>query len=209
MDGEYGALPRHYGNKARNWGFYGSISAALFSLSLTIWLEVPAPHWVKVLCTALLAVLLGWVLYSRPRQMTTVDHEGIVVHGLRRRRRLTWDGIHDIRAEALPPSLSWGPDTVTYAYRTDGRRVMLLCVNDEELPALGSELAFMRALLVRRRSAGWTPDPRAEPRIARRIARRAAWDRWMNGWRAFVVLFAFVALLLAGFIGQGVLRKGF
>ncbi|WP_371639604.1 hypothetical protein [Streptomyces virginiae] len=51
-------------------------------------------------------------------------------------------------------SRSWGPDAVTYAYRTEGRRVLLLCVDDEELPALEPELAFLRAPLARQRSTG-------------------------------------------------------
>ncbi|WP_406738293.1 MULTISPECIES: PH domain-containing protein [unclassified Streptomyces] len=68
--------------------------------------------------------------------MATVDREGIVVRGLRRSRRLTWDGIHDIRCVAVPPSRRWGPDTITYAYRTGGRCVLPLYVDDEEIPAV-------------------------------------------------------------------------
>ncbi|MGY4391259.1 hypothetical protein ACVWXB_004558 [Streptomyces sp. TE12347] len=64
-------------------------------------------------------------------------------------------------------SRSWGPDAVTYAYRTDGRRVLLLCVDDEDLPALEPELAFMRAPLARQRSTGHEASATASDRISR------------------------------------------
>ncbi|MFG2235267.1 PH domain-containing protein [Streptomyces sp. NPDC048723] len=151
----------------------------------------------------LLAVVLGWGLYGRSRRMTTVDREGIVVRGLHPPRRLAWDGIHDIRCVAVPPRRRWGPGTITYAYRTDGRRVPLLCVDDEELPALEPELASLRALLLRQRSAGWAPDPRAEPRIARQNAREEAWDRWFDGWRSYVLIFGVAAAVIAGIVLTG------
>ncbi|MET9687389.1 PH domain-containing protein [Streptomyces sp. NPDC006514] len=166
---------------------------------LKVWLEAPPLSLrVSVPITVLFTAVLGWGLYVRSRQMTTVDEEGISVRGGRGPRRLTWDGIHDIRSEALPAKRSWGPSTVTYAYRTYGRRVLLLCVDDEELPALEPELAFLRALLLRRRSADRAPDPRAEPRIPRQNGRRTASDRWLGVVLTVAVL---AGILLAAGLG--------
>ncbi|MGJ0154487.1 hypothetical protein ACR3S4_14165 [Streptomyces sp. CH8.1] len=42
------------------------------------------------------------------------------------------------------------------------------------------------------------PHRRAEPRIARQNARWAASDRWLNGWRSFVLIFGGAFVLIAG-----------
>ncbi|WP_328793344.1 MULTISPECIES: PH domain-containing protein [unclassified Streptomyces] len=91
------------------------------------WEEPPLSLWASVPIAVLFTALLGRGPYVRSRQLATVDEEGISVRGGRGPRRLTWDGIHGIRSEVLPAKRSWGPSTVTYAYRTDGRRVLLLC----------------------------------------------------------------------------------
>lgn len=109
------------------------------------------------------------------------------------------------------PEILSGPRTLTYAYRSDGKRVLLRCVDDEELPVLDLEVAVLRSLLRERRPADWAPDPRAEPYIARQTARTDRTDRfalWLTGWRGVVVAVALVVPVGTGFIGYHILFGG-
>lgn len=74
-------------------------------------------------------------------------------------------------------------------------------MDDAELPALDLEVARLRSLLRERRRVDWEPDPRVEARIARQTTRWERLNRWMSGWRAFVLAVVFGVVVLAGLIG--------
>ncbi|MCX5406420.1 PH domain-containing protein [Streptomyces sp. NBC_00335] len=176
-------LLREYRTKPGNWvvfvAFFGLLG--FFALATS---ELPWPRWVKLLVGALMAIFVGWVLYARSRRFTTVDHRGIAVRDAAGVRRLAWDDIHDIRAVDIPHvDGGTAPRTIVYAYRTDGRRLGLPCVDDVEQTAVGWEVVSLRSILAERRSADWVEDPRAEPRIARQAARWENAYRWLSGWR--------------------------
>ncbi|MEU4356209.1 hypothetical protein [Streptomyces virginiae] len=159
---------------------------------------------VKLLLAGLLVVIGVLTVSLRLRSFTIVDQQGIAAGTWCYVRRLPWDGIHDIRTVTRPEPVV--PRTVAYAYRSDGRRVLLSCMDDRELPVLDLEVAGLRSLLRERRPADWAPDPLAESRIARQTARAERSDRlfrWMSGWRAGVVV-----VVLTGIIGTLFLFAG-
>ncbi|MFE6836448.1 PH domain-containing protein [Streptomyces sp. NPDC057705] len=193
--------PREYRRGRQDWRLHAVIVIGAGALCLKLQ-DGPWSGEVKALLTGLTVFLTALGGYSLRFRFTTVDDQGITTGTWCRVRRLPWDGIHDIRTVAVAESLP-GPRTLTYAYRSDGRRVLLSCVDDDDLPVLDLEVAVLRSLLRERRRADWAPDPRAEPRIARQMARERRMDRfflWMTGWRGLVVIFASAVLLLAGII---------
>ncbi|MFJ3724169.1 PH domain-containing protein [Streptomyces sp. NPDC090045] len=196
--------PREYRRGPQDWRFHAMIALGLGSLCLKLQ-DGPWSDGVTLLLTGLTLVLFGLVGYSLRFRFTTVDDQGITTGTWCRVHRLPWDEIHDIRtvatAEAAP-----GPTTLTYAYRTDGRRVLLRCVDDDELPVLDLEVAILRSLLRERRPAHWAPDPQAEPHIARQTAREGRVDRfflWMTTELMLVVGAVFVGFLVVGCIAHG------
>ncbi|MFD7258098.1 hypothetical protein [Streptomyces sp. NPDC059874] len=201
------SLPREYrhgrsGSVAVWIGLCGGAALLLFQLWTSSW-----PGWVKVLVTGLLLVGGGWILVGRQRQFTRVDLEGISRANGMRTQRLAWNDLHDIRTMAVPQGQGPGPTTVTYAYRTDGSRLLLPCVDDVELPAVEQEVLVLRSLLVELRGADWAPDPQARSRIARQ---EAGWDtmsRWSSGWRPVVVGIVFAVLIVVGTVLFGILNK--
>ncbi|MEU7604820.1 PH domain-containing protein [Streptomyces sp. NPDC040724] len=193
--------PREYRSGPRDWRFHAVIIIGLGALCLKLQ-DGPWSDEVTWLLTGL--ALAGGALcgYSLRFRFTTVDDQGITTGTWCSRRRLPWDDIHDIRTVAVAEMLP-GPRTLTYAYRSDGRRVLLRCVDDEDLPVLDIEVAVLRSLLRERRRADWAPDPRAEPHIAQQTAREDRTNRffaWMTGWRGLVMLFPLTVLLIAGIV---------
>lgn len=197
-------LLRHYRTKPGNWGLFVVFLVTL-GLFLLATFNLPWPGWAKLLAGALMSIFVGWVLYARSRRFTTVDHEGISVRGAFGVRRLAWDDIHDIRPVAIPQvEGATGPRTIVYAYRTDGRRWGLPCVDDVEQTAVGWEVVSLRSILAERRRADWVEDSRAEPRIARQAARWENAYRWVSGWRLFVVTAViFLVVVVVSFLGSG------
>ncbi|MFE4637127.1 hypothetical protein ACFRJ1_27625 [Streptomyces sp. NPDC056773] len=197
-------LLRHYRTKPGNRGLFFALFGMLGIFFLQTWL-LPWHGWAKLLTGVLMSAFVGWVLYARSRRFTTVDHQGISVRAVGGVRRLAWDDIHDIRPVNIPQvDGSVGPRTIVYAYRTDGRRLGLPCVDDVEQTAVGWEAVSLRSILAERRRADWVADPRAELRIARQAARWENAYRWLSGWRSGVV----TAVLLLGVLAVVFLSSG-
>ncbi|MGW1773144.1 PH domain-containing protein [Streptomyces sp. NPDC002104] len=205
------ALPRHYRTKPGNRALIVALVGGLALLLVQSW-ELPVPAWLRVLFIALMTVFVAWVLYARTRRFTTVDLEGISLRNALGVRRLAWDDIHDIRSVVIPHTQGGaGPGLVVYAYRTDGRRVGLPCIDDNELTdaeQVEQEAEALRSLLAEHRRADWTPDPQAEPRIAGRTAQWENAYRWVTGWRVAVVVVALTVAVGLGVIAVGVMTSG-
>lgn len=201
--------PREYRRGPRGRRFHVVIIIGLGAICLKLQ-DGPWSDGVTWLLTGLTLVLGALGGYSLRFRFTTVDDQGITTGTWCRVRRLPRDGIHDIRTAAVA-EIAPGPRTLTYAYRSDGWRVLLKCVDDEELPALALEVAMLRSLLRERRPADWAPDLRAEPHIARQTAREDRTDRffgWMTGWGRLVVIFALAVLFVAGIVVYETLFDG-
>lgn len=182
------ALPRHYRTRPGNRRFLSILAVAFAAFFLTTWLDVPRPGWMKLSITVLMSGAVGFGLYARSRRFTAVDGEGISVSKGIGVRRLAWDDLHDIRVVAVPQSSGGvGPRTTAYAYRADGRRVLLPCVDDLELVAVEREVSGLRSLLERQRRADWVPVPGAEARIGRQTACGERAYRWCSGWRSILI----------------------
>ncbi|MFB6618474.1 hypothetical protein ACIGFK_29320 [Streptomyces sp. NPDC085524] len=199
-----GALPREYRHgRSGSALVWVALGGGAVTLLVPLWTS-SFPGQVKVLGTGLVLVLGGWALAARRRQFTRVDLKGISRANGLRSRRLAWNDLHDIRTMAVPQG-GPGPTTVTYAYRTDGSRLLLPCVDDVELPAVEQEVLVLRSLLVELRGTDWTPDPRAGRRIAGQEARWEAISRWSSGWRLFLVSGGITVVILAGIVGGALL----
>ncbi|MGW7343926.1 PH domain-containing protein [Streptomyces sp. NPDC054854] len=173
---------------------------------LKTWIE-PFPLWLQITTTVACAAGFLWVLRAAPRTFTNVDADGISLRAGMRTRRFGWADIYDIRTVA-PPSTSAGeratPARVVYAYRSDGRRVLLPNLDSDELgeERLSRETAALRTLLEERRAPGWAPDPRVEADMARHEARYAKRYRALTG-RISLTLFCLVALVVLAVIITG------
>ncbi|MFJ7271127.1 PH domain-containing protein [Streptomyces sp. NPDC099050] len=165
------ALPRRYRGKP-TWGFGVVLFVSCGLLVLKVGVESSMPGWGTALLGALLAAFCAGLLYAGTRAFTTVDRRGIILRRMFRVRRFAWDDIHDIRTVNAPPGdRGMAPGTSVYLYRTDGRRMILPFLDDNEMTGVEQEVEGLRSLLTERRRADWAPDPRAEPRIARQAAR--------------------------------------
>ncbi|MGW7460615.1 PH domain-containing protein [Streptomyces sp. NPDC054797] len=206
-----GALPREYRHGRKGsvaaWIALGGGATLLF---LELWTSSVPPRWLQVLITVVLLPLFGWTLVARQRQFTRVDHKGISRGTGLGVRRIAWRDLHDIRTVTQPriAAESGMPAIVTYAYRADGRRLLLPCVDDVDLPAVEHEVLVLQSLFRELRGADWAPDPRAESRIAQQTARVERSYRWMSGWRVAVLGVVFAVVLLAGIIGYPILFYG-
>ncbi|WP_405490222.1 hypothetical protein [Streptomyces sp. NBC_00096] len=204
---EQGTLPREYRTRS------GS-AAGLYALLGFVWLFGAArmatarflPVWYRVAFVVLLGAFIAFVVYARPRRFTVLDEKGISVRGLLGVRRLGWDELHDVRAEAWPEQMrtvAGAPRVFGCAYRADGKRVVLPCVDDREVAGVHAEVARIRSVWTRLRGPRWEPDPAAEARIARDAARRDRWVRAGSGWAvpvvATVVIIAVIVLCLVLF----------
>ncbi|MFF3019425.1 PH domain-containing protein [Streptomyces sp. NPDC057939] len=138
-----------------------------------------------------------------PRTFTNVDADGIFLRAGVRTRRLDWANIYDIRivAPPLPPVGERATARVVYAYRSDGRRVLLPNLDSTELgdERLSREAAALRALLEERRAPGWVPDPRVEADTAQHEAGYAKRYRALTGRTSLMLLvLVILAVIITG-----------
>ncbi|MFJ9950824.1 PH domain-containing protein [Kitasatospora sp. NPDC091207] len=155
-------LPREY---RATWGRVGPVLLVLglkTALMLFItWVE-DFPLWVKQLATAAVLLLDIVVVACVPRSGTFVDRAGIRVRGFFRLRRLAWSEIEDIRVQSMRGSAPDDdpPTVIAYAYRSTGRRVLLVHLNDQHLE---SPLHVEREVEVLRAAWAELRDPSAAP----------------------------------------------
>ncbi|MFD3720085.1 PH domain-containing protein [Streptomyces sp. NPDC058674] len=192
------SLPRRYRTTTRKTVTVAWLAGlAIAAFLLKTWIE-PFPLWLQTTTTIVCAAVYVFALCVAPRTFTNVDGEGICLRAVVRTRRLGWADIYDIRT-VTPPSPSVGeratPARVVYAYRSDGRRVLLPNLDPNELgeERFSREAAALRALLEERRAPGWVPDPRVEADIAQHEARYAKRYRALTG-RISLTLFVLVVL---------------
>ncbi|MFD9355583.1 PH domain-containing protein [Streptomyces sp. NPDC060031] len=163
------------------------------------------PVWFRVTAFVLPTAFVAFAAYARPRRFTALDREGISVRGPLRVRRLPWAELRDVRAESVRERLqtAGAPRVQAYVYLADGKRVLLPCVDDVELVAARTEVAFIRSVWAELRGPGWQPDPDAQVRIARAVARRERRLRALSGWpgrlAAAAVVGASIVLSLIAF----------
>lgn len=189
-------LPRRYRAKPRNWGLGVLLFASIGLVLLKVGLDTSMPGWGIALLGVLLAAFGAGALYVRTRCFATVDRKGIILRRTFRVRRFAWDDIHDIRTVNVAlRERGIAPGIFAYVYRTDGRRVLLPFLDDNEMTDVEQEVEGLRFLLAEYRRADWAPDPRAEPRIARQAARGEKVEQ-----RALVVGFVLLGLALIIFL---------
>lgn len=164
------------------------------------------PVWLRGVLLVAFAAFVVILVYSVPRRFTRVDEKGITLRNVLRVRRFGWAELHDIRAEAVDEQVvrQFGMRALVYAYRSDGKRIQLPCLDDRELPhSVHFETSRIRALWAECRGPEWQRDPETEGRIARAAARRDRWLRASTGWVAptvfVVVIIAVVVLCVALF----------
>ncbi|MFJ3780052.1 PH domain-containing protein [Streptomyces sp. NPDC090075] len=114
----------------------------------------------------------GWFCYALLRCSTAADIKAIHVRGMIRRRRLAWEDVQDIQAEATHAE-SPSPGVVVYVYGRDGRRVQLPFVDDLHVD-VEWELAMLMTAWQELRGADWSPDLEAAVLIGQGQARRKA-----------------------------------
>ncbi|WP_406368897.1 PH domain-containing protein [Streptomyces sp. NBC_00647] len=119
--------------------------------------------------------LMGWLFYATLHCSTTADIKSIRVRGMVRRRRLAWEDIQDIRAEANPAAAmqSHAAQVIVHAYGRDGSKVLLPFLDDLHVN-VERELGVLLEAWEELRGADWAPDPDAAVLIDRRNARQAA-----------------------------------
>lgn len=120
--------------------------------------------------------LMGWLFHATLRCCsTTADIKSIRVRGMVRRRRLAWEDIQDIRAEANPAAAmqSNAAHVIVHAYGRDGSKVLLPFLDDLHVN-VERELGVLLEAWEELRGADWAPDPDAAVLIDRRNARQAA-----------------------------------
>ncbi|MGW7438903.1 PH domain-containing protein [Streptomyces sp. NPDC054849] len=191
------ALPREYRHDRRHSTAVIVLLVGKLVLLGILSLELPWPGWLKGLILALFAAFVALAIAARPRQFTRVDGQGVTRCNGLGVRRLAWSELHDIRTVTVPQPNA-GASIVTYAYLGDGRRLLLPCVDDEELPDAEREALVLRSLLEELRGADWTPDAQAEARIARQNAR---WERLYRPSTAWWIGGGIVVAIMAGVLG--------
>ncbi|THA49393.1 hypothetical protein [Streptomyces sp. A1136] len=117
-----------------------------------------------------------------------------------RTRRLDWADVYHICTVTPPPpgvGESAMPAHVVYAYRADGRRVLLPNLDDTQLgeEELPRETAALRQLLEERRRPDWSPDARVEAHIARHETRYAQRYRTLTS-PTFITVTAVIVLVV-------------
>ncbi|MFJ1867424.1 PH domain-containing protein [Streptomyces sp. NPDC088097] len=133
-----------------------------------------------------LSATFAYILCTAPRTFTRIDSDGISLRAGLRTRRLDWTDVYDIRT-VNPPMPGVGeramPAEVVYAYRADGRRILLPNLDATQLGAeeLPRETAAVRQLLQDHRRPDWIADPQVEADITRHEARYARRYRALTG----------------------------
>ncbi|MFI8266612.1 MULTISPECIES: PH domain-containing protein [unclassified Streptomyces] len=171
--------PLHYRTRTNRTStilWAAGIPTALYLMELST--DDEPLHWLQTSLTVILTALFIYILYSAPRTFTRIDNNGISLRSNLRTRRLHWADIYDIRT-VTPPMPSVGessmPTEVVYAYKTNGRRILLPNLNSSELEpeAFTRETASVRRLLENHRRPNWVADPHTETDITRHEARYA------------------------------------
>ncbi|MEU1519440.1 PH domain-containing protein [Streptomyces sp. NPDC005811] len=158
--------------------------------------ELPASFKFSVLIAGM--GLMGWLFYATLRCSTAADIKAIHVRGIARWRRLAWEDIQDIRAEANPGAgmQSGAPGVLVYAYDRDGRKVLLPFLDDQHVN-VERELGVLLGAWEELRGEDWAPSPEAAVVIDRRNARqRAVWAGLSAVMIAFIPLVVLMLLPL-------------
>ncbi|MFD3550381.1 PH domain-containing protein [Streptomyces sp. NPDC058655] len=142
------ALPRQYRVHGRKMASVLAVfGVAVLGFLVGIWAaEDPVTHQVKVLVSLVTLLFFAAVAGTLPRTGTTVDRSGIQIRGPLRTRRLAWEEIQDITTRPLTSTSSVIPDTVVYADLTDGRRKLLIHLNDLHVTDFDDEIAILQTV---------------------------------------------------------------
>ncbi|MEU8775020.1 PH domain-containing protein [Streptomyces sp. NPDC048606] len=192
-------LPREYRVHARQMtAVYVAVGIGTPGVALSVMNLDDAPGGVKALVMAVILVFFGWLVWASKRCSTSADLQGIRVRRFTRSRRLAWEDVQDIRAVPHPGAAlaGSGPNLVSYAYDSTGRRLRLVYVDDDHVD-VRREVDALRAAWEELRG----PDWEAEPPALRRMDRQAARERrtvaaLMWGTVGIVVAFLVAMVLL-------------
>ncbi|MET7484825.1 hypothetical protein [Streptomyces sp. NPDC005538] len=179
--------------------FYMSLVLGNFALQMTRPDSIPVPF--KLLAVTLMVLLCAWAILLARLGHTVVGADGVAVHGVFRVRRRAWHDIYDLRVEPRPKQTRHDVQLLTWLYDNDGRRFLLLNVNDWQLPDVRAEIDDLLTAAAHHRGMAWEPRPEVEARIALRAGHRKAQERATVG--AMLVFFAAVAYLVWELSGNG------
>lgn len=197
----YEGLPREYQlSRSRMRASLGVIATATVSLAGGLLTTDGVPLSFTYPFLIAWAALMGWIFYTILHCSTTADLKAIHVRGVFKKRRLAWEDIQDIRAEANPAAArkDTAPDVLVYAYGLDSRK-MLLPFLDNLNVNVEREVGALVEAWEELRGADWAPNPEAAVRIDRRKLRRDAITAgFANAMLAFVPLT--VLMLLPAFV---------
>ncbi|MEU1177143.1 PH domain-containing protein [Streptomyces sp. NPDC005820] len=129
-----------------------------------------------------LAIWLGLgarVALEHWRARTSVTAQGVTVRGPLRTRTRAWSEIYGIRVEGAKRGGS--PRWPAYLYDTDGRRIRLFQVDEQQLGDPVGEVADLSATAVRLGFLAPETRPELEEAIQRGARRRTAWQRAVIG----------------------------
>ncbi|MGW3661966.1 PH domain-containing protein [Streptomyces sp. NPDC005141] len=172
----YDRLPREYRlSRSRMRLFLWVIAAGTVSMLGAVLTADDLPGSVTYPFVIAWVALMGWLFYATLHCSTTADIKSIRVRSMVRRRRLAWEDIQDIRAEANPAAAmqSNAAQVIVHAYGRDGSKVLLPFLDDLHVN-VERELGVLLEAWEELRGADWAPDPDAAVLIDRRNARQAA-----------------------------------
>ncbi|MFI6245268.1 PH domain-containing protein [Streptomyces sp. NPDC051016] len=172
----YEALPREYRMKrSRMRAFLWAIALGMLGLLAVVLPPDDLSASVKAGILIAAAALMGWLFHATLRCSTVADLKAIHVRGMARRRRLAWEDIQDIRAEANPAAAmqSDAAGVLVHAYGRDGSKVLLPFLDDQHVN-VERELGILLGAWEELRGADWAPSPAAAVAIDRRNARQQA-----------------------------------
>ncbi|MFG2621888.1 PH domain-containing protein [Streptomyces sp. NPDC048507] len=204
-------LPRRYRTKTnRAFTLAWALGIPMGAFLLKVWTE-SFPYALQLSTTVVCAAGFLLVLWTSPRGFTCADEQGISRRAFLRTERLDWADVYDIRTVAMPASTvgrfgRMQPDQA-YAYRADGRRVLLPYLNAQELgeAEFPGEMAVLRSMLADRRADGWMPDPSVEAHIARHEARYGKRVRALTGKASLaIIIFVIMIVIMAPIVGTAV-----
>lgn len=141
-------LPRQYRVGGRRAvGVLATFGIAMVGFLVVTWTaEEPITDQVKLLVSMVTLLAFAAVAVALPRTGTTVDRSGIQIRGPLRTHRLAWAEIRDIATSPVASSSGSMPDTVTYACLSDGRRKLLIHLNDLHVTDFDHEISVLRAV---------------------------------------------------------------
>ncbi|MGI5455763.1 PH domain-containing protein [Streptomyces sp. CA-249302] len=172
----YDVLPREYRMKRnRMLAFLWAIAAGTLTVLAPLMTDDDLSASVAYPLAIVWVAFMGWLFYATLRCSTSADIKAIHVRGMLRRRRLAWEDIQDIRAEANPAAgmQSGVADVLVHAYGRDGSKVLLPFVDDLHVD-VERELGVLLTAWEELRGEDWEPDLGAAVIIHRRAVRQAA-----------------------------------